>query len=438
MQRRSFVKAAAAASILAGLPRYSMAAAKGSDIIKVGLIGCGSRGTGAMCNMIDADQNIQVVALADLFADKIVSSKNRIQKACAKYAGKEIFKVAPEAEFVGFDAYEKLLSIPEIDVVILATPPIFRPAYIEAALKAGKHIFAEKPVAIDAVGARKVREELIPLANEKKLCVVCGTQTRYFEAYQDIINRIRDGQIGDITAAQVIRYEPMYLDGWMQKECADMDPNLVDFQMRNWLAFRWTSGDQYVEQHIHNLDIILWGLGDIEPLDVVGRGGRALNLNNPRQGDRFSNMAVTYTFPGDVTVTSMCCQENNTSGMRYEKFVGTKGTATLSFSGPYRITGEKPYEYTKGKGFGQSLVNEHKFLLDHIRNGEHTNKMPEQVNSCLIAIAGREAAYSGKRFKYAWIKEKSQQCYLDDYKSLALGQIRKVEPVPVQGEYKLV
>ena len=125
-----------------------------------------------MCNMIDADQNIQVVALADLFADKIVSSKNRIQKACAKYAGKEIFKVAPGAEFVGFDAYEKLLAIPEIDVVILATPPIFRPAYIEAALKAGKHIFAEKPVAIDAVGARKVREELIPLANEKKLCVV--------------------------------------------------------------------------------------------------------------------------------------------------------------------------------------------------------------------------------------------------------------------------
>jgi len=440
MERRNFVKAGLAASILAGLPKYSLAAAKGSDKIKIGIIGCGSRGRNALTNAIDADQNIEIVAMADLYEKRISNCAATVEKHAEKYKGIKFLNVPPERRFTGFDAYKKLLEIPEIDVVFLTTSPVFRTLHIEAALNAGKHIFAEKPICIDPVQARKIRTELAPLADSKNLCVVCGTQTRYYEAYDEAVKRIKDGQIGDILGAECMRYAGKYLTGWYGDEVADLPPESVDYQMHNWLAFRWTSGDQHVEQHIHNLDICLWALGDIEPQEVIASGGRAPNLAWPKLGDRFSNMSVTYDMGNGVTLQSICRQEDKTAGLMYEKIVGTKGVVHLSFSGPQQIVdpkGKVLWAADPNKKFGQSIITEHKFLLDHVREGKHVNTMPTMVNSCLTAIAGREAAYSGMRFKYGWIKERSELSYLPDPSAIKLDGTKAVDPVPVQGEYKL-
>ncbi len=436
MDRRNFVKTATAASLLASLPRYSMAMAKGSDKIKVGLIGCGSRGTGAITNMMDADQNIQLIAIADLFENRIKGSIAKIENFAKKYADKKLYDLPADRQFTGFDAYKKLLSIPEIDVVILATTPVFRPLHIEEALKQNKHIFAEKPICIDPVGARKITNELVPLANEKKLCVVCGTQTRYYSAYAEAISRVHDGQIGEIVAAQSIRYAGKYLTGWYPDEADLLSPENIEFQLKNWLSFIWTSGDQHVEQNIHNLDVLLWALKDIEPDYVVASGGRCPNLEFGKKGNRFSNMSVNYDFKG-VPVNSICRQEDKTAGFVGEKIIGTKGTLNLSFNGPKTIVGEKPWTANESDKFAQAVVEEHRFLLDHVRNGNHINTMSTMVNSCLIAIAGRESAYSGMRFKYGWIKEKSILNYLPNPEALAFGTTKAIDPIPVQGEYLL-
>ncbi len=438
MNRKEFLKKTALASaIVAGLPRFSGASVKGSDKIKVAIVGCGGRGSGALFNMFCADQNIELVAIGDAFAESIENAKKFLEANIEKsYPNKfkDYWKVG-ENKFVGLDAIDKVVKT-DADVVVLATPPIFRPAHIQKCLDNNKNIFAEKPIAIDATQLRQVYNQLIPLANEKKLSVVCGTQMRYQEAIKEAVERVRNGQIGDIVSAQFLRYEPMYLVGATVATDKDtkLQPEDAEYQLRNWLAFVWSSGGQYVEQYIHNLDMALWALSPNGlPDTVIGSGGRQTDLPFPQMGNRYSNYHVDFEYSNGVYMSTACRQENGAAGYAPFKVYGTKGVLNMSF-GKQIFTGEKPCVIETPKK--QALVVEHEFLLGAVRNGNHVNTMKDCADSCYIAIAGREAAYSGKRFKCEFILKKSRQNLMPE--NFALGTKLPIAPVPCPSTYKLV
>ena len=450
MNRKEFLKKSAVASTLAfALPKFSGAAVKGSDKIKVAIVGCGGRGRGALFNMFCADQNIELVAIGDAFASSIENAKKFLESHIEKtYPNKfkDYWKVGDNA-FVGLDAIDKVVKT-DADVIVLATPPVFRPEHIKKCLDNNKNVFAEKPIAIDATQLRQVYEQLIPLANAKKLNVVCGTQMRYQEAIKEAVERVRNGQIGKIISAQFLRYEPMYLMGntvavnipsksiLQQKNVKELSLNLTpedaEYQLRNWLAFVWPSGGQYVEQYIHNLDMALWALGGL-PDSVVGSGGRQHDLPFPIMGNRYSNYHADFEYADGVHLSTACRQEPNATSYAPFKVYGTKGILSMSF-GKQIITGEKPCVIPTPKR--QALVCEHEFLLNAIRNGNHVNTMKDCADSCYIAIAGREACYSGKRFKCEFILKKSKQNLMPE--KFELGMKLPIAPVPSPTTYKLV
>ena len=409
------------------------AAAKNADKIKVAVVGCGGRGSDALCNMLAADPNIEFVAAGDAFPKQIEKTAEKVKNFAIKTLGKkDAWRVSPETSFVGLDAIDKIVQT-DADVVVLATPPVFRPCHIEKCLKAGKNVFAEKPIAIDAVGLRKIYNELIPLADKAGLTVICGTQMRYHSAIAEGVERVRDGQIGDIVAGVFLRYEIGYLErASLDAPAANLQPDDAEYQLRKWLAFRWTSGDQFVEQYVHNLDMALWAFGQF-PIEAVGSGGRQANLEWGRQGDRQSNTHVQYEFANGATLTAACRQEPNTTPYAPFKVIGTKGVLEMSF-GKQRITGEKPWVSEHAKK--QALVCEHEVLLGAIRNGKPINTMKTCADSCYAAVAGRESAYAGKRLKCRWVLEKSKLDYMP--KNLSLGGKVAIQPVPNPTDYKLI
>ena len=409
------------------------AAAKNADKIKVAVVGCGGRGSDALCNMLAADPNIEFVAAGDAFPKQIEKTAEKVKNFALKTLGKkDAWRVSPETSFVGLDAIDKIVQT-DADVVVLATPPVFRPCHIEKCLKAGKNVFAEKPIAIDAVGLRKIYNELIPLADKAGLTVICGTQMRYHSAIAEGVERVRDGQIGDIVAGVFLRYEIGYLErASLDAPAANLQPDDAEYQLRKWLAFSWTSGDQFVEQYVHNLDMALWAFGQV-PVEAVGSGGRQANLEWGRQGDRQSNTHVQYEFANGTTLTAACRQEPNTTPYATFKVIGTKGVLEMSF-GKQRITGEKPWVSEHAKK--QALVCEHEVLLGAIRNGKPINTMKTCADSCYAAVAGRESAYAGKRLKCRWVLEKSKLDYMP--KNLSLGGKVALQPVPNPTDYKLI
>ncbi len=409
------------------------AEAKNADKIKVAIVGCGGRGSDALCNMLAADPNIEFVAAGDAFPKQIEKTAEKVKNFALKTLGKkDAWRVSPETSFVGLDAIDKIVQT-DADVVVLATPPVFRPCHIEKCLKAGKNVFAEKPIAIDAVGLRKIYNELIPLADKAGLTVICGTQMRYHSAIAEGVERVRDGQIGDIVAGVFLRYEIGYLErASLDAPAANLQPDDAEYQLRKWLAFSWTSGDQFVEQYVHNLDMALWAFGQV-PVEAVGSGGRQANLEWGRQGDRQSNTHVQYEFANGTTLTAACRQEPNTTPYATFKVIGTKGVLEMSF-GKQRITGEKPWVSEHAKK--QALVCEHEVLLGAIRNGKPINTMKTCADSCYAAVAGRESAYAGKRLKCRWVLEKSKLDYMP--KNLSLDGKVALQPVPNPTDYKLI
>ena len=434
INRKSFIKTAGVAGLgSALLPKFSFGAAKGSDKIKVAILGCGGRGRGAMENMLSADQNIEFVAAGDIFPEQIERAGKRITAYAEKNFGKkDVWKVSPDTTFVGLDAIDKIVQT-DADVIMLTTTPVFRPYHIEKCLKAGKNVFAEKPIAIDAAGLQKIYNELIPLADKAGLTVICGTQMRYHSAIAEGVERVRDGQIGDIVAGVFLRYEIGYLErASLDAPAANLQPDDAEYQLRKWLAFSWTSGDQFVEQYVHNLDMALWAFGQL-PVEAIGSGGRQANLEWGRQGDRQSNTHVQYEFANGVTLTAACRQEPNTTPYATFKVIGTKGVLEMSF-GKQRITGEKPWVSEHAKK--QALVCEHEVLLGAIRNGKPINTMKACADSCYAAVAGRESAYAGKRLKCRWVLEKSKLDYMP--KDLSLDGKVALQPVPNPTDYKLI
>lgn len=386
--RRAFLKTSGALAVGAAVaPWASRMHVGGSGEIKVGLIGCGGRGTGAARNCVASSEGVRIVAMGDLFADRLASSKRNLSSLG------EAFDVTPDREFVGFDAYEKVMAT-DVDVVILATPPGFRPLMVEAAVAHGKNVFMEKPVAVDPVGIRRVLAAS-EVAAKKGLAIVAGTQRRHELNYLEVMRRIHDGAIGEVVAGQCYWNQGFLWVHSRKPEYSDME-----WQIRNWLYFTWASGDHICEQHIHNIDVMNWALGG-PPIRAMGMGGRQVRTA-PVCGHIFDHFAVEFEYPNGAIVQSMCRQIDGTKGRVGEHLVGTKGQAN-----PGRwIKGAKDFRF-RGKR-RDPYVQEHADLIASIRSGNPLNEGRRVAESTLTAIMGRMSAYTGKEITWDFALNESK------------------------------
>lgn len=419
ISRRDFLKASAASAALIGSGALTLGSsvwAEGSDEIRVGVIGCGGRGTGAAMNCISSSPGVKIVALGDLFQDRLdgclkgLTDNNNI---------KDSVSITSDRCFVGFDAYKKVIAS-GVDLVILASPPGFRPSHLRAAVEAGKHVFMEKPVAVDGPGFRSVIESG-EMAAAKKLGIVAGTQRRHQSGYVETMKRIRDGAIGEIVSAQCYWNQGGLWNQARKPEWTDME-----WQIRNWLYFTWLSGDHICEQHVHNLDVINWAMG-AHPVKCVGMGGREVRTD-PAYGHIFDHFTVEYEYPGGARLMSMCRQIDGCCGNVSERVVGTKGSSNCGSM----IRGETEWKYD-GPG-NDAYVQEHKDLIESIRTGAPLNEAKQVAESCLTAIMGRMSAYTGQEVSWEQAAESIEDLMPA---RLEFGPL-SVPPVAVPGKTPLV
>jgi myo-inositol 2-dehydrogenase / D-chiro-inositol 1-dehydrogenase len=383
--RRGFLKTSTAAAVgsLAAIAAPPHVHAAGSEELKVGLIGCGGRGSGAASQALKADSKVKLWAMADAFEDRLELSLNsleKIEEVTPKLA------VAKERRFVGFDAYKQVIDC--CDVVLLATPPQFRPLHLKAAVAAGKHVFAEKPVAVDAPGVRRVLKTCQE-AKAKNLSIVSGLCLRYDYRFQETIKRIQDGQIGKIQTLQANDYRGGIWVKPREAQWSDMT-----WQMRNWYYFTWLSGDFNVEQHVHYLDVCSWLKGEY-PVKAVGLGGRQVRTGS-EYGHIYDHFSVVYEYADETKLISNCRQMPGCMNDMSCHVYGTKGLAHLgerrrgmtikSESGEWHYEGEENNLYQ----------TEHDELFASIRNGRPINNGEYMAKSTLLAIMGRMAAYTGQ------------------------------------------
>ncbi|MDB5392392.1 MAG: oxidoreductase domain protein, partial [Planctomycetaceae bacterium] len=382
--RRSFLKTGAGAvvggSVLAGnLGLVSGAFAGGSDVLKIGLIGCGGRGSGAAANALEADPNVKLVAMGDLFPDRLADSLRNLQGSQFK----DRVDVPQDRQFSGWDAYKKVLET-DIDVVLLTTPPHFRPEHIKAAVAAGKHIFAEKPVAVDAPGVHSVMATCVEAA-KKNLAVVSGLCWRYDHGMRATFQQVLGGAVGDIVAIQAT-YNTNTLKQFPRKEgWSDME-----WQLRNWQHFTWASGDFNVEQHIHSLDKVAWAMKDETPIKATGTGGRQAR-QGAESGHVFDHFSVVYEYANGVKAFCNCRQMDGCSNDVSDFVFGTKGTCDVF---KHRVKGEKDWKFSGSKG--NMYVTEHAEMLASIRAGKPINNGEYMCKSTMMAIMGRMSAYTGQ------------------------------------------
>ena len=422
VSRRSLLMATAAASAMAasGALGTNFAHAQGSTKIRVGLVGCGGRGTGAAKDCAGSNENVQVVALGDVFKERVDKCRQQLAELGDRIA------VTDDKCFVGFDAYQKVIAS-DVDLVILATPPGFRPMHIAAAVDAGKHIFAEKPVAVDPAGVRSVLESAKKI-KEKNLGFVCGTQRRHHKGYIETIKRIHDGAIGEVVGGQCYWNQAGL---WMhprQESWSDME-----WQLRNWLYFTWLSGDHIVEQHVHNIDVMNWVMGSF-PVSAYGMGGRQARTD-PAYGHIFDHFAIEYVYRNkdgrETRITSMCRQQDGTEVRVGENVVGTKGTSNPSAG---QITGSDASRLRAPEGGYREYQQEHVDLINSIRAGSPLNEAETIAHSTLTAIMGRMSAYTGKLVTW----EQAMNSKLDIVPtSFAMGPM-PVPPVAIPGKEQLV
>ncbi len=378
--RREFLKTSSlltAGAVAGGLALGRSAHAAGSDLLKLGLIGCGGRGTGAAGNAMTVDKNTRLVAMADAFEDRLQTSHDNLAKLF-----KEQVAVKPDHRFVGFDAYKQLLDS-NVDVVLLAETPHFRPQHLKAAIDAGKHVFCEKPVAVDGPGVRSVLATS-EAAAKKKLCLVSGLCWRYDLGVKETMKRILDGAIGDVLAIQ-----ETYLTGGLWHRGHKPEWTEMEYQMRNWYYFTWLCGDHNVEQHIHSLDKAAWAMHDQPPERAWGLGGRQVRTE-AKYGDIYDHHAVVYEYANGARVYSFCRQQGGCFVDVSDNFMGTKGTANIL---KHTITGATNWQYD---GPACNMYNEeHKALFAAIRCGNPINNGLYMARSTMLAILGRMVDYTG-------------------------------------------
>lgn len=405
--RRDFLKTSAVAAgvaLSANLVASRMAHAAGSDELKIGLVGAGGRGSGATAQALNTSNSVSLVAVADAFEDKAKSAVDRFKKD----RGGQV-SATEATTFSGFDAYKKVLD-QKLDMVILATPPGFRPMHFEAAVQAGKNIFMEKPVGTDAPGIRRLlaaNEE----AKKKNLKVGVGLQRHHQQKYIDTIKKIHDGEIGDIVLLRV------YWNGqrpWVRKRTEGLSE--MEFQMRNWYYFNWLCGDHICEQHIHNLDVGNWVMKG-PPAEAQGTGGRQLPFG-PDQGEIYDHHMVEYTYANGTKMLSMCRHQPGCWNAVSEFAHGTKGMADISGGRIVYSDGRPEWKYQAAPGEGANKRRggdpdpyqvEHNVLFNAIRNNTPHNEGDYGAHSSMTAILGRMASGSGQVIKYSDALERGEQ-----------------------------
>jgi predicted dehydrogenase len=417
--RRDFLAASAAAAgaALAGLAPAVHAA--GGDTLKVGLVGCGGRGTGAAAQALNADANAKLWALGDMFADRLDGSLATL-RGDGDLARK--IDASPDRCFTGFDAYKQVLAS-GVDVVLLATPPHFRPLHLQAAVDAGKHVFCEKPVAVDVPGAKRTLDAC-RAAKEKGLSVVSGLCYRYQRAKRETMNRIHDGAVGDIVALHT-NYNTHGL--WHRKR--EQGWSDMEWQLRNWLYFTWLSGDHIVEQHIHSLDKMAWAMKDEPPAKAFGLGGRQVRIE-PEFGHIFDHHAVCFEYRGGVKLFSYCRQQDGTANDVNDYVLGTQGTADIM---KHAIAGKNPWRHKSSKADKDDMYqNEHNELFASIRSGKPINDGDWMTQSTLMAIMGRMATYTGQVITWEMVQNSHEDLTPEKY---AFGPL-PVAPVAMPGRTK--
>ena len=349
--------------------------------LKVGLIGCGGRGTGAAVQALKADPDAVLTAMGDVFEDRLNESYQELIKEA-----KDKVKVSNQNKFVGFDAYLKVIQS-GVDVVLLTTPPAFRPDHLTAAVDAGKHVFCEKPVAVDAPGVRKVLAAA-KKAQEKKLSLLSGFCLRYDSGNRSIFGKILNGDIGEIKTVSTFRnggelwYKPRQ-QSWS---------NMTN-QMRNWYYYNWLSGDFIVEMTVHSLDMMSWAMGDKMPLQATGTGGRQVRVED-KYGNIYDHFAVEFEYANGVKGFHFARQQEKTSSRNSVEVLGTGGTALINVGREQEIKGKTPWKYTGPKN--DMYQTEHDEFFASIRNGKPMNDGEWMANSTMIAILGRMVAYTGQ------------------------------------------
>jgi predicted dehydrogenase len=386
--RRRFLQQGAAATALGAMtiPRGVHADGAGTETIKLGLIGCGGRGRDAIFNALRADPHTEVAAIGDAFRDQADRCLELLKDEPGA-AGR--IRVTPDRVFTGFDNYRGVIDS-GIDMVVLATPPHFRPEHLEYAVAKGVHCFVEKPVAVDMQGVGRV-EQACAAAKDKGLSIFSGLVWRVDHGVGETIKRVQDGAIGDVIAVQ-----SCYNTGTLWHKGDDAAWSRMEYQIRNWLYYTWLSGDHIVEQAIHSLDKVCWLLGDASPVSAVGMGGRQQRTEK-MWGNIYDHHAVTYDFPSGVKCFFTCRQQANVANFVDEIVLGSKGRAQLLAR---RIDGPSPWRYESDGAI--PYQREHELLLDAIRKGTPINHGRYMCNSTRVAIMGRMCTYTGR--KLTWQK----------------------------------
>ncbi len=357
-----------------------------SETLKVGLIGCGGRGSGAAKQALSADPNVILHAMGDIFSDKLETSLTGLKKV----HGDKV-QVDDSRRFIGFDAFQKVIDS-GVDVVLLTTPPGFRPQHLTAAVQAGKHIFCEKPVAVDAPGVRKVMEAA-KLAKQKSLSIVSGFCWRYDEPKRASFGKIQDGAIGEVLTVY-----NAFNTGLLWSHPRKEDWKDVEFQLRNWLYYSWLSGDHIVEQAVHCIDMMSWAFGGQLPESAIGTGGRQVRTD-PLFGHIYDHFAITYEYPDGKKGFHFSRQQANTATSYLVESLGTKGRAMVNCSRRvHEISGVNNWKYSGPTN--DMYQNQHDELFASIRKGTPINDGDWMSNSTLLAIMGRMAAYSGKQITW--------------------------------------
>ena len=396
LSRRDFVRnSTVAVAGLAFMQRGNFAYAAGSDTIRYGVVGCGGRGTGAAVNAVESSEGVVLTAIGDLFEDRLDESKAKLKENIG-----DAYQVAADHEFVGWDNYKHVIDS-DVDVVIFATPPVFRPIHVPYAVEKGRHVFMEKPVAVDPAGTQ-VFFEVAKQADSKGLSIVAGTQRRHERRYLEVMQRIHDGAIGEVLSGQVY-----WNQGGLWK--VDRKPGWSDMehQVRNWLYYTYLSGDHVVEQHIHNLDVANWAIQDT-PVKATGVGGRQERVS-PEYGYVFDHFAVDLEYANGARVLSMCRQQQNTARYVGEHFIGSRGTSDaaswIQGENPFRFEGENPNPY----------VQEHANLIESIRSGSPINETHRMAETNVTAIMVREAAYTGQEVTWDDVINSTQKLTPDTW-----------------------
>lgn len=421
--RRTFMGAVAAvgagavlASCKKSLPPLTFVdKAPDGPVLKAALIGCGNRGTGAALNFLKAGPNLKLAMLADVLPDHMEACRAQLKEKAG-------VTVPDDHCLLGFDAYKKVMES-DVDLVMCATPPHFRPIHFDAAVDAKKHVFLEKPAAVDAPGIRSI------LATGQKaaaynLCVVTGTQRRHDRAYQTTYNHIANGAIGKIVGASARWNQAQLWYAPKKKEWSDMEA-----MIRDWVNWRWLSGDHIVEQHVHNLDTVLWFTG-MNPTKVIGSGGRVQRVT----GDQYDHFNLQFTYPNGGIMESMCRQIDGCTNEVSEYVVGTEGY-TNCHNTIYDLSGKPVWKYEEdGQPVTKSKVNpydqEHVDLVTAIRSNKPINEAEHVAHATLTAIMGRTAAYTGREVMWEEIMDSNERLGPTEY---AMGVVNIKAEIPAPG-----